>query len=177
MHGGEFIQYALRQGAGAILTDRAGADLAQAELAGADAALVVVEDPRAAFAHACALWFGAQPETMVAVTGTNGKTSVASFTRQIWAALGREAANIGTTGVEGAFSAPGIHTTPELVERRLEQGFRMVTVTSDLLALRSGAVQALTTYKQFQPDLDCWYWSMILLVKSSWYQGGASSRA
>ena len=113
VHGGQFIQYALRMGAGAILTDREGAEIAATELAGSDAALVVVQDPRAAFAHACALWFGAQPETMVAVTGTNGKTSVASFTRQIWAALGQEAANIGTTGVEGAFSAPGIHTTPD----------------------------------------------------------------
>ena len=47
------------------------------------------------------------------MTGTNGKTSVASFTRQIWEALGIVAANIGTTGVEGAFHAPASHTTPE----------------------------------------------------------------
>ena len=33
-------------------------------------------------------WFGGQPETMVAVTGTNGKTSVATFARMIWTALG-----------------------------------------------------------------------------------------
>ena len=113
VHGGEFIQYALRMGAGAILTDRKGAEIAKAEIAASDAALVVVEDARAALAHAAALWFGAQPDTVVAVTGTNGKTSVASFTRQIWAALGHEAVNVGTTGVEGAFAAPGIHTTPE----------------------------------------------------------------
>ncbi len=60
----------------------------------------------------CALWFGAQPEVMVAVTGTNGKTSFATFTRQIWTALGHAAINIGTTGVEGAWEAPSIHTTP-----------------------------------------------------------------
>jgi UDP-N-acetylmuramoyl-L-alanyl-D-glutamate--2,6-diaminopimelate ligase len=113
VHGAEFIQYALRMGAGAILTDRAGAEIAAADMAGSSAALVVVEDARAALAHAAALWFGAQPDTVVAVTGTNGKTSVASFTRQIWAALGHEAVNVGTTGVEGAFAAPGIHTTPE----------------------------------------------------------------
>ena len=113
VHGAEFIQYALRMGAGAILTDRAGAEIAAADMAGSQAALVVVEDARAALAHAAALWFGAQPDTVVAVTGTNGKTSVASFTRQIWAALGHEAVNVGTTGVEGAFAAPGIHTTPE----------------------------------------------------------------
>lgn len=113
VHGGAFIRFALRMQAGAVLTDRKGAEIAAAELAGADATLVVVEDPAAALAHAAALWFGAQPETVVAVTGTNGKTSVASFTRQLWAAMGHSAVNIGTTGVEGAFSAPGIHTTPD----------------------------------------------------------------
>ena len=40
------------------------------------------------------------------MTGTNGKTSVASFTRQIWEALGLSAVNIGTMGVEGAWTAP-----------------------------------------------------------------------
>ncbi|QXT41253.1 UDP-N-acetylmuramoyl-L-alanyl-D-glutamate--2,6-diaminopimelate ligase [Gymnodinialimonas ceratoperidinii] len=115
VHGAEFIQYALRMGAGAVLTDRAGAEIAAEELAASYAVLVVVEDAAEALAHSAALFFGAQPETMVAVTGTNGKTSVASFTRQIWEALKINAVNIGTTGVEGAYEAPGIHTTPEPV--------------------------------------------------------------
>jgi len=113
VHGAEFIQYALRQGAGAILTDAIGARLAQDFLSLSDAALVVAEDPRQTLAFAAALWFGAQPETMIAVTGTNGKTSVATFTRQIWERLGFDAVNLGTTGVEGAYSAPLGHTTPE----------------------------------------------------------------
>ncbi len=113
VHGAEFIQYALRMGAAAILTDRAGAEIASDVLANASAALVLAEDPRATFAGAAALWFAAQPAVMVAVTGTNGKTSVASFARQIWAQLGHEAVNIGTTGIEGAFSAPLSHTTPD----------------------------------------------------------------
>lgn len=112
-HGAEFITYALRMGAGAILTDLEGAEIAAEDLKGADVALVVTEDPRMALAYAAALWYGAQPGIMAAVTGTNGKTSVASFLRQIWMLLGYEAANIGTTGVEGAFSAPMTHTTPE----------------------------------------------------------------
>lgn len=116
VHGGEFIRYALRMGAGAILTDAEGARIAAAELAGADAALIVAADPREALARAAALWFGAQPATVAAVTGTNGKTSVASFTRQIWAALGHAACNLGTVGVEGAFAAPLAHTTPEATE-------------------------------------------------------------
>ena len=114
-HGGEFIQYALRMDAAAILTDAEGARIAADELRASDAALVLSEDPRAALARAAALWFGPQPETMVAVTGTNGKTSVASFCRQIWAALGREAINIGTTGVEGAWTFPLHHTTPDQI--------------------------------------------------------------
>lgn len=114
VHGGEFIQYALRMGAAAILTDSRGARLAADDLALYDnVALIVAEDPRQTLAYTAALWFGAQPEVMVAVTGTNGKTSVASFCRQIWTELGLEAVNIGTTGVEGAFEAPLAHTTPE----------------------------------------------------------------
>src|SRR6056297_3004099 len=84
VHGGEFIQYALRQGAAAILTDAEGAKIAGAELAGSDAALIVTDDPRQTLAYTAALWFGAQPEVIVAITGTNGKTSIASFVRQIW---------------------------------------------------------------------------------------------
>jgi UDP-N-acetylmuramoyl-L-alanyl-D-glutamate--2,6-diaminopimelate ligase len=113
VHGGEFIQYALRMDAAAILTDAEGARIGREALEGSDAALIVAENPRAALAGAAALWFGAQPATMVAVTGTNGKTSVAQFTRQIWSLLGHEAASLGTTGVEGAFEAPLAHTTPD----------------------------------------------------------------
>jgi UDP-N-acetylmuramoyl-L-alanyl-D-glutamate--2,6-diaminopimelate ligase len=115
MHGGEFIPYALRMEAAAVLTDREGAEIARAELAGSGAALIVVEDPRQVLAYTAALWFGRQPGTMVAVTGTSGKTSVASFTRQIWQALGHQAANLGTMGVLGDFTAPLAHTTPEPV--------------------------------------------------------------
>ncbi|MFD2175022.1 UDP-N-acetylmuramoyl-L-alanyl-D-glutamate--2,6-diaminopimelate ligase [Rhodobacter lacus] len=113
VHGATFVPAALEKGAGAVLTDRAGEEIARAALLGAPVALVVVEDARLALACAAALFFGAQPETMIAVTGTNGKTSVATFTRMLWQAMGLEAANIGTTGVEGAFTAPSAHTTPE----------------------------------------------------------------
>jgi UDP-N-acetylmuramoyl-L-alanyl-D-glutamate--2,6-diaminopimelate ligase len=114
VHGAEFITYALRMQAGAILTDRAGAALAADVLADyPQVALVVAEDVGAAFAMTAALWFGAQPDCTVAVTGTNGKTSVASFTRQIWTGLGHGAINIGTTGVEGSWATPLAHTTPD----------------------------------------------------------------
>lgn len=115
VHGGDFIGFALRMGASAILTDREGARRAADDLASSSVALVVAEDPRQTLALAASLWFVKQPGTIVATTGTNGKTSVATFTRQIWMALGHVAVNLGTTGVEGAYSAPLKHTTPEPV--------------------------------------------------------------
>ena len=110
-HGAGFAQGAIDKGAGAILTDGPGAAL----MGEVSVPVVLAEDPRATLARAAALWFGAQPETVVAVTGTNGKTSVSTFCRQIWLELGLTAVNLGTTGVEGAWTAPLKHTTPDPV--------------------------------------------------------------
>ncbi len=113
VHGAAFAESVLAAGAAAILTDAAGARLVRAT--GIAATLIIAENPSEALARAAALWFGAQPQTIVAVTGTNGKTSVATFTRQIWEALGHPAINIGTTGVEGAWTAASSHTTPDAI--------------------------------------------------------------
>jgi UDP-N-acetylmuramoyl-L-alanyl-D-glutamate--2,6-diaminopimelate ligase len=113
VHGAEFIQYALRMGAAAVLTDAKGAAIAADVMADAGVAVVVTDAPREALSRSAALWFGAQPATMIAVTGTNGKTSVSTFVRQIWIEMGLSAVNLGTTGVEGAWTAPLAHTTPE----------------------------------------------------------------
>ncbi len=113
VHGAEFIHYALRMGAVAVLTDAKGARIAADLMAKADTQVVITENPRETLARSAALWFGAQPATMVAVTGTNGKTSVSTFVRQIWIEMGLAAINLGTTGVEGAWTAPLAHTTPE----------------------------------------------------------------
>jgi UDP-N-acetylmuramoyl-L-alanyl-D-glutamate--2,6-diaminopimelate ligase len=61
--------------------------------------VLAVKEPRRFLSLAAANFYGKQPGTMVAVTGTAGKTSVASFARQIWAHAGHPAAMIGTTGV------------------------------------------------------------------------------
>ena len=79
-----------------------------------NAAFVMVADARAALAHAAARFYPRQPETIVAVTGTSGKTSVAAFVRQIWQALGHEAASIGTIGVVSRpLTVCGSLTTPD----------------------------------------------------------------
>src|SRR3977135_3860588 len=56
-------------------------------------------EARRALALAAAKFFPRQPKVIVAITGTSGKTSVAAFTRQIWSALGEQAASIGTVGL------------------------------------------------------------------------------
>ena len=74
------------------------------------------ENPRRALALMAAKFAGAQPETIVAVTGTNGKTSVAAFVRQIWSEMGLRAASLGTTGIIGPGGETSLqHTTPEPV--------------------------------------------------------------
>ncbi|WP_395665720.1 UDP-N-acetylmuramoyl-L-alanyl-D-glutamate--2,6-diaminopimelate ligase [Methylocella sp.] len=76
--------------------------------------VVRVADVRAALALAAARFFPRQPETVVAVTGTSGKTSVAAFTRQIFARLGFSAASLGTLGVVAPSGAVyGSLTTPD----------------------------------------------------------------
>ena len=113
LDGAEFAQYAIRMGATAVIASLDGALRARDAIGGFPVPFIIDDDPRRRLALTAARFFGGQPETLVAVTGTNGKTSVASFSRQLWTALGRRAVNLGTTGVEGAVTRPLAHTTPE----------------------------------------------------------------
>jgi UDP-N-acetylmuramoyl-L-alanyl-D-glutamate--2,6-diaminopimelate ligase len=113
--GRAFIPQALAQGAAAVL---APVDTP----AGAAPVLVTSGDVRRAYAIAARGFYGTQPKTCVAVTGTNGKTSVATFCRQIWAAIGHKSASMGTLGLVGqkgektyALTGPGL-TSPDAAE-------------------------------------------------------------
>lgn len=78
--------------------------------------LVRDADPRRALALMAAAFHGAQPATVVAVTGTNGKTSTVDFLRQIWTLAGTRAASLGTLGLVAAGMPPGPSlTTPDPV--------------------------------------------------------------
>jgi len=69
------------------------------EAAGGGAADSAAAEPRGACARLAARFFTPVPETIVAVTGTNGKTSTVEMTRQLWRMAGQSAASIGTLGV------------------------------------------------------------------------------
>ncbi len=109
--GVRFAPDAVKQGAVAMLC------AADSSLA-ADPGIPVLraEDPRIALAHFAARFYPRQPEKLVAVTGTAGKTSVAVFVRQIFAFAGLSAASIGTIGVVSPAGAEyGSLTTPDPV--------------------------------------------------------------
>lgn len=72
--------------------------------------------PRRTFARLAARYFRPTPETVVAVTGTNGKTSTVEMTRQIWRMCGHRAASIGTLGVTTPDESVSTGlTTPDIV--------------------------------------------------------------
>jgi UDP-N-acetylmuramoyl-L-alanyl-D-glutamate--2,6-diaminopimelate ligase len=109
--GARFVADAVAKGAVAVLA---------AETADVPGGLTVpvlrAPEPRRALARMAARFYGRQPQTTVAVTGTSGKTSVAEFTRQLFAAAGHRAASLGTIGVvkpDGAVY--GSLTTPDPV--------------------------------------------------------------
>ncbi len=105
-----FAADSVKRGAVAVL---AAADAKAGELS---VPVLRAVEPRRALALLAARFYGAQPKTVAAVTGTNGKTSVAAFLRQIWAATGFEAASLGTVGiVTSKGETPIAHTTPDPV--------------------------------------------------------------
>lgn len=106
--GSRFVPEALERGAIAIVADH--------PVETGHVTAVTVPNARAALAAAAARFSPGQPRTIVAVTGTSGKTSVTTFVRQIWTTLGHRAASLGTIGVMAPGGAIyGSLTTPDPV--------------------------------------------------------------
>lgn len=105
--GRRFIPGAIKAGAVAVI----GNELP--EFAGI---AIEAEEPRLALAKASARFYAAQPEKIVAITGTNGKSSTVDFLRQIWASSDLKAASLGTLGAIGPSGHVDLgHTTPDPV--------------------------------------------------------------
>ncbi|MCR6673880.1 UDP-N-acetylmuramoyl-L-alanyl-D-glutamate--2,6-diaminopimelate ligase [Devosia ginsengisoli] len=116
VHGNQFVPDAVKRGALAVISDTA-------PVGDPGVPVIIVKDVRAAYARAASRIFEPQPEITVAVTGTNGKTSVASFVRQIWHYAGIAGASVGTLGVDTATRhIDGSLTTPD--SRTLHQSMR-----------------------------------------------------
>jgi UDP-N-acetylmuramoyl-L-alanyl-D-glutamate--2,6-diaminopimelate ligase len=117
-----FASEAVANGAAAILTDDPVAlGLDPERRRGIE--IIADANPQRRLALFAARFYARLPRTIVAVTGTNGKTSVAHFTREIWSALGYRAASLGTLGlVSPAGRRPGALTTPDPVALHRDLG-------------------------------------------------------
>ena len=106
--GRDFVPQALEKGAVAVLS--------AAPVDTGNAVLILDNEPRQALAKAAARFYPQQPEHIVAVTGTNGKSSTVDFLRQIWTTLGLRGASMGTLGAIGPDGSIDLgHTTPDPV--------------------------------------------------------------
>lgn len=111
--GADFISDAVARGASAVLAETGTPVTVARE---AHVPVITDQNPRRLYALMAARFYRAQPRTIAAVTGTNGKTSVVTFVRQIWESLGLSAASIGTLGVEAAnYRYAAALTTPDPV--------------------------------------------------------------
>ena len=111
--GARFVADAVARGATAVLARPELAD----EVKALGVQFIADENPRVGLARLAAEYYGAQPNVVAAVTGTKGKSSIVAFLREIWMALGKPAASLGTVGVIGPKGAiPLSHTTPDPVE-------------------------------------------------------------
>ena len=108
VNGEDFIPAAIQAGAVAVV--------ARPEAKVEGAVHIADANPRRAFARLAAGFFQPVPETIVAVTGTNGKTSTVEMTRQLWRLSGHRAASIGTLGVTTSDESVSTGlTTPDIV--------------------------------------------------------------
>lgn len=103
--GRKFIGSAIKNGAAAILTTHN---------VDADVPVVSSAEPRLDYAYLASAFYPQQPEMLVAMTGTNGKSSTVEFLRQIWAYSGKKSACFGTLGITSHDGyRPLTHTTPD----------------------------------------------------------------
>ena len=110
--GAAFVADAVARGAIAVL----GTPSLREEVERLGVRFIADENPRRRLAHLAAAHFSAQPRVIAAVTGTNGKTSVTVFLRQIWDNLGHDAASLGTIGLVTKTRATALaHTTPDAI--------------------------------------------------------------
>ena len=107
-NGEDFIGEAVKRGAVAVV--------ARPDAKAGGAPLLAADEPRKLFADLAARYFAPYPDMVVAVTGTNGKTSTVELTRQLWRMAGHRSASIGTLGVTTADDQvkTGL-TTPDIV--------------------------------------------------------------
>lgn len=189
LDGRKFIGEAINKGAIAVLTPQDETEL------GADAgkvSLIQDENPRHRLARMAAKFYAEQPETVAAITGTNGKTSTAEFLRQIWANLGRTSASLGTLGTitNAGPEGPGL-TTPDPIalhdalKSLTKRGVSHLALEAsshgleqcrlDGVNIRCAAFTNLSRdHLDYHPDMDAYFAAKVRLFREVMAPGGTS---
>jgi UDP-N-acetylmuramoyl-L-alanyl-D-glutamate--2,6-diaminopimelate ligase len=186
--GASFVVDAVKRGAVAVLAAR------EAVLPALDSAVAVLRDPnpRRRIALMAAAFAGAQPATIAAVTGTNGKSSTVHFVRHIWGALGLNAASVGTLGIvsPGLTRDAGL-TTPDPVRLHADlailarQGVSHLAIEAsshgldqhrlDGLKLSAAAFTNLThEHLDYHPTMDAYFAAKARLFADLLVRGGTA---
>lgn len=142
-NGAAFAKMAEEKGAVAIVSESA--------IEGLNIPNIIVKDARAALSKAAKVLYPKQPETVIAITGTNGKSSTVDFLRQIWAFIGHEAASLGTLGAVTPKGAVNLgFTTPDPIslhitlERLADDGITHLAMESSSHALDQKRMHGVT---------------------------------
>jgi UDP-N-acetylmuramoyl-L-alanyl-D-glutamate--2,6-diaminopimelate ligase len=182
-----YVGQAIASGAAAIMAEREPPQPLPLAVA-----FIRVANVRRALALAAASFFPRQPEVIAAVTGTSGKTSVAAFTRQIWSALGKAAASIGTVGliapereVYGSLTTPdpiGLHC---MVDELAGEGVTHLAIEAsshgldqhrlDGLRVRAGAFTNLSRdHLDYHPTMEAYLGAKLRLFSELIEPGGTA---
>jgi UDP-N-acetylmuramoyl-L-alanyl-D-glutamate--2,6-diaminopimelate ligase len=182
-----FVGDAIASGARAVIAERL-----SSEGPPPGVAFIKVGNARRALALAAAQFYARQPKVIAAVTGTSGKTSVAAFARQIWTALGGQAASIGTVGlVSPKRKIYGSLTTPDPValhlslEELADGGVTHLAIEAsshgldqhrlDGLRIRAGAFTNLSRdHLDYHPDLESYFAAKLRLFRELILPDGAA---
>ena len=182
-----FVGQAVASGAAAVMAERAPAQLLPPAVA-----FIKVNSVRWALALAAARFFRCQPEVTAAVTGTSGKTSVAAFTRQVWSALGKTAASIGTVGlvapkreIYGSLTTPDPIALHRMVDELAREGVTHLAIEAsshgldqhrlDGLRVTAGAFTNLSRdHLDYHPTLEAYLGAKLRLFSELIEPGGAA---
>ncbi len=182
-----FVAPALAAGAVAVVAERA----PEAALP-AGVTFAKVGNTRRTLALAAAKFYPRQPQTIAAVTGTSGKTSVAAFTRQIWGALGHSAASIGTIGIVsprgeiyGSLTTPDPVALHRSLDRLAGEGVTHLAIEAsshgldqyrlDGLRIAAGAFTNITRdHLDYHPSFEAYLAAKLRLFESLLMPGGSA---
>ena len=170
--GREFIRNAIMRGASVILTDRS-VSLTDDQLS--NTRLVYSDAPREDFSRLAAQFYGQQPEHLIAVTGTNGKSSVVHFASQLWKLIGIKGAMIGTLNNKLTTPDP-VSLFKNLASMKSEEGITHVAIEASSHGLVQhridGArfsVGAFTNFSQdhldFHSDMESYFTAKVRLFE------------